>query len=74
MLGHTTHDMGGEKMTRQMTELEKYAGIVIQFLDRKGFSNTWVRQLTDLVANYGYTDIDQAKDRADKLVLRTFDE
>jgi len=74
LLGHTTHDMGGEKMTRQMTELERYAGIVIQFLDRKGFSNSWLRELTDLVANYGYTDIEQAIKRADELVTRTFNE
>lgn len=71
MLGHTTHDMGGEK---KMDDMAKYAGIVIQFLDRKGHSNTWIRELTDLIANYGYTDIDQAKDRADKLVPRTMDE
>ncbi len=57
-----------------MDDMARYAGIVIQFLDRKGHSNTWIRELTDLIANYGYTDIDQAKDRADKLVPRTLDE
>ena len=57
-----------------MNELEKYAGIVIVFLDRHGHSNTWLRELTDLVANKGFTNIDQAKDRADRNVPRSFDE
>ena len=54
-----------------MDDMARYAGIVIQFLDSNGHSNTWIRELTDLIANYGYTNIDQAKDRADKITRRS---
>jgi hypothetical protein len=41
----------------------EFAVAVIQWLDRTGQSNTFMREVTDLVLNYGYT-VEDAKARA----------
>ena len=43
-----------------------FAVAVIQWLDRTGQSNTFMREVTDLVLNYGYT-VEDAKARAKEL-------
>ena len=52
--------MSDEKRFRE------FAVAVIQWLDRTGQSNTFMREVTDLVLNYGYT-VEDAKARAKEL-------
>ena len=53
----------------EKTEEQRFRGFavaVIQWLDRTGQSNTFMREVTDLVLNYGYT-VEDAKARAKEL-------
>ena len=50
-----------------MDSMEKLAILVIQRLDATGQSNSWLRKVVDLIANHGYTDLNDAKIRANEL-------
>jgi hypothetical protein len=53
-------------MTQEEKRLRGFAVFIIQWLDQTGQSNTFTREVTDLVLNYGYT-VEDAKARAKEI-------
>lgn len=53
-------------MTQEENRLREFAVFIIQWLDQTGQSNTFTREVTDLVLNYGYT-VEDAKARAKQI-------
>jgi energy-coupling factor transporter ATP-binding protein EcfA2 len=54
-------------MTEEEKRLRGFAVFIIQWLDQTGQSDTFTREVTDLVLNYGYT-VDDAKERVEEIL------
>lgn len=51
-----------------MNEMQKLAGLVIQFIDANEANSRWLREVVDKIANHGYETVEEAKTRANEVI------
>ena len=51
-----------------MNEMQKLAGLVIQFIDANEANSRWLREVVDKIANHSCETVEEAQARANEII------